>query len=119
MKFAPERENPVQVQIIDIAIAGVLGVVPLTSAFCCQNAMLAGTDSVSHSQYGICSPYGGSFCTVMAADRAKHAISIFLFWLPHVAMRRTVPSEDRPTGSIRWPVLPRPNACIPLLSAEG
>ena len=29
MKFAPERENPVQVQIIDIAIAGVLGGCPL------------------------------------------------------------------------------------------
>lgn len=29
MKFAPKRENPVQVQIIDIAIAGVLGGCPL------------------------------------------------------------------------------------------
>lgn len=55
----------------------------------------------------------------MVADRAKRAILIFLFWLPHGAMRRAVPSEDKLTGLIRWPVLPRPNACILLLSAEG
>ena len=64
-------------------------------------------------------PYGGSFCAFMAADRAKHAISILLFWLPHEATKRTVPSEDKPTALIRWPVPPRPNACILPLSAEG
>ena len=81
--------------------------------------MLAETDSVSHSQYRICSPYGGGFCAFMVADRAKLTFSIFLFWLPHGATKRTVPSEDKLTALIRWPVLLRPNGCILPLSAEG
>ena len=64
-------------------------------------------------------PYGGSFCAFMVANRAKRAIRIFLFWLPHGATKRTVSSEDKLTDLIRWPVPRRPNACILPLSAEG
>ena len=55
----------------------------------------------------------------MVAARATRTIPIFLFLLPHGAMRRTVPSEDRQIGLIRWTVLPRLSACILLLSIEG
>ena len=63
--------------------------------------------------------YGGSFCAFMVAARATRTILIFLFLLPHGAMRRTVSSEDKLTALIRWPVLLRPNGCILPLSAEG